>query len=719
MFERRRHPVLATSLLLLAATLFAGMASAQNSLLGHWDFENSQNLGLDSSTAGRNGAVFGNPQRVAGRDGGLEHALKLDGASYLSIPSFGHNLSGATALTVEAFVRVGAHRQMNVFRSQQPVALHSDRFAVSNYAQGSGWASVDAAAPIETWYHVAGVFQGGTQRIYINGQRIATRLNAFSSLQGATYLDWAIGARIPGASGPDQHFVGDVDDVKVWARVLSDAEIYAASNQRPIGVNDQATTQVDTCVTFDVVANDVDPNGDTLALVTGSPILTPPSHGTATRQSDTLVEYCPNSGWSGTDSFRYRITDGRGMVGSAVAFVTVQNQSLPGCGPGDAVQAIHDVLDGGSAQCRWRGEFKDFNRPWYSFNLPQLAAALMLLEEPQHQTTAGDMWDFWAKYLRWELGDLAPSHPFGYFGGHEITSGNYQHYRISAVLAVHYHARRQGRATVADLAKRWLRAAWGIHALSAGRGAVKTIHDRGQIEDGQLNIRDELYYTGPYLALAGARSSENHWRGVDRAYYFARATGIQPTKTGRESDYQENLRTWLEASWAQHVSSSGSDRLYGLTANANGEAQSLRNLVFQDQYPSALVDNLLGSIRTMEGLNFVGWQKVRATLLEKNPNFNTAPTFGMAYWHDAHHAAGQELHVLYPWTRAVGSSRPYRHDIEAGLGVLRLGVALPYMEADNRPGNSRHPLTTVRIDLPTSTPLFHVRLGRCGRTPCP
>ena len=196
-------------------------------LLGYWSFDDPQYLGKDLSGHDRHGTVFGGAT-------GSGDALHLDGTGYLSVPSLSTNLNDQRRLTVEAWVRVEHHSQMNIFRSRQPLALHSDRYGVSNYTKGTGWDNITAvpAPPIGEWYHLAGVFNGGKLKIYVNGELRGEKTVPFEAAQGTWYTDWGIGARIPGGSSTaDQFFSGAIDELKVYARALSASEIRAAANQ--------------------------------------------------------------------------------------------------------------------------------------------------------------------------------------------------------------------------------------------------------------------------------------------------------------------------------------------------------------------------------------------------------------------------------------------------------------------------------------------------------
>ncbi len=70
-------------------------------------------------------------------------------------------------------------------------------------------------------------------------------------------------------------------------------------------------------MTVDVLANDSDPDGDTLTIAA---IMVPPN-GAAAINPDGTVTYTPNTGFTGTDAFDYTIEDGFG--GSATATVTI------------------------------------------------------------------------------------------------------------------------------------------------------------------------------------------------------------------------------------------------------------------------------------------------------------------------------------------------------------------------------------------------------------
>lgn len=94
-----------------------------------------------------------------------------------------------------------------------------------------------------------------------------------------------------------------------------------ADNAAPIARDDAATTAAGVAVTVNVLANDSDADPEDTLRVTS---VTQPANGAATFTA-TNATYTPNAGFSGADSFTYRITDG---ADSATATVTV-NVSAP------------------------------------------------------------------------------------------------------------------------------------------------------------------------------------------------------------------------------------------------------------------------------------------------------------------------------------------------------------------------------------------------------
>ena len=93
-----------------------------------------------------------------------------------------------------------------------------------------------------------------------------------------------------------------------------------ATNSPPIAIDDAAATPLGTPVSIDVLANDSDPDGDSLAV---TDVDTTGTQGTVTDTGNGTYTYVPAAGFAGEDSFAYTATDPDGLTDTAVVTVTV------------------------------------------------------------------------------------------------------------------------------------------------------------------------------------------------------------------------------------------------------------------------------------------------------------------------------------------------------------------------------------------------------------
>ena len=103
--------------------------------------------------------------------------------------------------------------------------------------------------------------------------------------------------------------------------VSQPATITITSNDAPVAANDSFLTYRDESIDLDVLANDSDADG---TVDSGSLTLqSQPTNGTAIVLANGRVRYVPNPGFSGTDTFSYRVRDDRGQI-SNTASVSVR-----------------------------------------------------------------------------------------------------------------------------------------------------------------------------------------------------------------------------------------------------------------------------------------------------------------------------------------------------------------------------------------------------------
>ncbi len=110
-------------------------------------------------------------------------------------------------------------------------------------------------------------------------------------------------------------------------------------NDAPVAVDDTFAVQRNTTRTVavpGVKANDSDADGDTLTVI----LVSGTSNGTLTLRADGSFTYTPQTNYTGSDTFRYKLNDG--SVDSATATVTL-NIGYPPVARNDSVSAVMDT----------------------------------------------------------------------------------------------------------------------------------------------------------------------------------------------------------------------------------------------------------------------------------------------------------------------------------------------------------------------------------------
>ncbi|MEM9038630.1 MAG: Ig-like domain-containing protein, partial [Actinomycetota bacterium] len=94
---------------------------------------------------------------------------------------------------------------------------------------------------------------------------------------------------------------------------------FNGSNATPVPADDAFTTDEDSSLTLDVLANDSDPENDPLTISS----VTQPTNGSVIINADNTLNYTPDADFNGTDSFTYQVDDGNGGRASATVSLTV------------------------------------------------------------------------------------------------------------------------------------------------------------------------------------------------------------------------------------------------------------------------------------------------------------------------------------------------------------------------------------------------------------
>ncbi|WP_139309122.1 cadherin-like domain-containing protein, partial [Neptunomonas phycophila] len=91
-----------------------------------------------------------------------------------------------------------------------------------------------------------------------------------------------------------------------------------AVNDNPTTAGESATTDEDTPVTVDVLANDSDVEGDTLSVDSATA-----PNGTVAINPDGTITYTPDPNFTGSDTITYTVSDGNGGTATATVAVTI------------------------------------------------------------------------------------------------------------------------------------------------------------------------------------------------------------------------------------------------------------------------------------------------------------------------------------------------------------------------------------------------------------
>ncbi len=138
-------------------------------------------------------------------------------------------------------------------------------------------------------------------------------------------------AEIDGGTGqirytPNENFNGadsltyEVSDGELTSTARLDLTVTPV-NDAPLAEADTATTNEDTPVLVDVLANDTDIDGDTLRIAS----VARPGNGTAVVDNETgQIRYTPNADFNGEDTFTYTVSDGAGGTALGSVAVTVE-----------------------------------------------------------------------------------------------------------------------------------------------------------------------------------------------------------------------------------------------------------------------------------------------------------------------------------------------------------------------------------------------------------
>ena len=130
---------------------------------------------------------------------------------------------------------------------------------------------------------------------------------------------------------PDFGFVGTDSFAYIVADGNGGTDVAGVSinvsggNAPPVAADDAVTTDTDTPVKIDVLANDTDSDSDSLDILTVGAA----SNGTVSQNPDGTLTYTPDSGFAGIDTFLYTAVDESGGTDTATVTIDVNAAGSP------------------------------------------------------------------------------------------------------------------------------------------------------------------------------------------------------------------------------------------------------------------------------------------------------------------------------------------------------------------------------------------------------
>jgi glucose/arabinose dehydrogenase/PKD repeat protein len=198
-------------------------------LVGAWGFDEARGRTARDASRPRNPGRISGATRTNGRHAG---ALSFDGIDDRVTVARARSLD-LKRMTLEAWVRPrrGAGRRAVLVKGpagQPAYGLYGGRRPSAHVFTTADAALRGPALRRNAWSHLAFTWDGAIARLYVNGRQVAQAPLSGAAVKSAGPL------RIGGAAVPGEWFRGRIDDVRVYNRALSAAEI-AVDRHTPVG----------------------------------------------------------------------------------------------------------------------------------------------------------------------------------------------------------------------------------------------------------------------------------------------------------------------------------------------------------------------------------------------------------------------------------------------------------------------------------------------------
>ncbi len=200
--------------------------------------EGSGTTTKDATGQGNTGTLTGGPTWVSGKFGnGISFDGSNDYVQTASAPGFtastpfslcawAYSTSNSSVVIMNTAIEASPYDGIwfqwgGGGRQNKPV------FAINSTASGAEDIYVSSALSLNTWYHLCATYDGsqtvGGMKIYVNGAAASTTTNANSGFGSFPNRAFRIGTDTH--TSPSDWFTGSIDDVRIYNRGLSAAEV--------------------------------------------------------------------------------------------------------------------------------------------------------------------------------------------------------------------------------------------------------------------------------------------------------------------------------------------------------------------------------------------------------------------------------------------------------------------------------------------------------------
>ena len=212
---------------------------SQSGLAGWWTFdEATSTIAHDFSGQNNAGTLISSPTWTSGKKGSAMQFSSLRYVTVANMPAISN-----TTISVSAWIYPTTYSGYNVIASQRngcgaaSFQVHLDSNTGFLAFWGSNLYISTYKPPLNTWTHVNATFNAGTVTLYANGVQVG-------STSGITRDSAQTLFRIGTDGTCGNPFNGKIDDVRVYSRALSDAEISDLYRQNQTEVGGSRETSV-------------------------------------------------------------------------------------------------------------------------------------------------------------------------------------------------------------------------------------------------------------------------------------------------------------------------------------------------------------------------------------------------------------------------------------------------------------------------------------------